>query len=144
MGEQNGEFIFDDIELAEFPVTIQGTKYTLREADGDAGRQYRNAVLSSTRLTGGKVSGLRNLDDANQLILFLCIFDEHGKTVPSNTIKRWPNRIVVPMIEKVKEMSNLDEDEGPSIADLEKQLAEAKEREELAKNDLSPTEDGSG
>lgn len=148
-------FDFDSLELIEFPFTVGGVKYVLREADEEAATEFRNARLKGATLKDGEAVGLPDdIAGVQSLLLSRCTFrcDEEGKPFSSpvsrDGIKKWPSRIVKPLFEKVKEISELNEDEG-TLKDLLKQRKELDERiaemqeEDAAKNEQSDTTTGS-
>ena len=135
---------FDESPI-EVPVSIQGKKYVLREASGDAARKYHNAVLSSTQLgPEGKPSRIKGMADVEPLLVSNCLFsvDDEGQQVPVllQTILDWPARVQKGLFERIKDISDLVE-EG-EVEELEKALEKAKQRVAAAKNDSSSTRDG--
>jgi hypothetical protein len=122
------EMKFDSLTPIEVAVEIEGKAYTLREASGDAACKYRNAQLERVEMgPEGKPSRFHGLADLEPLLVSLCLFnDENGKQVNINTIRSWPSRILKPLFDKAKEISELGEEEE-TIEDLQKKLAEAME-----------------
>jgi hypothetical protein len=119
---------FDDLSLIEVPVSIEGKKYTLREASGGAAIQYRNAMLASTKLgPGGTVTSVSGMANIEPLLVSLCLFDEKGKRVSEATIKNWPSRVLKTLFDRAKEISELDED-GGDLESLNKQKDEIEEK----------------
>lgn len=99
-----------DISLIEIPYTIGGVQYVLREASGEAACSYRNAVFRATELgPDGKPSKIGNMADVEPLLVSLCLFNDQGRRLNSNELKKWPNRIVKTLFQKVKEISELEE-----------------------------------
>ena len=145
---------FDSLELIEVPVTIGDVKYVLREADEGAAKVYHNARLYGAKLDDGKVSGLpEDLAGVPSLVLSRCLFrlNEEGKPFPNPvplrefvgyrernvTHKGWPARIVKPLFKRLKEISELDDDE--TLESLQEQQDEinkkiAKLKENAVKN----------
>ena len=102
--------IFNDLTPIEIPVSIEGVEYTLREASGDAACKYRNAMMACMQLADGKPVSLRGLADVEPLLVSLCLFvTETNKLVPLHVIKTWPSRVITPLFEKAKEISELGE-----------------------------------
>lgn len=149
----SNELNFDNLSLIEVPVSLEGKKYVLREADEDTATAYRNATIAGAKMEDGQVTGMpSNLGGVQSLLVSRCLFplDKDGAPLPNSvarkTVMGWPSRVVKPLFEKAKEISELDEDE--SLEDMVKQQAKlakkiAKMREESAKNALSATTDGS-
>lgn len=144
--------VFDDLALTEIPVTIGEKSYTLREASGDAGCRYRNALLACTQLgPEGKPSQIRGMADVEPLLISFCLFDEKGKPVKGTTIRSWPNRMIKKLFDRAKEISDLDEDEDLDSLikerdKLDERIAELRqdENEDELKNSPSGMTDGSG
>jgi len=129
---------FDDISLAEVQVNIGSKPYVLREAMEETACRYRNAILEGTEYgTDGKLSKARKLADVEPMLVALCLFtkDDNGvlHSVPEKTIRGWPSKVVKRLFQKIKEISELDEQE--TVAALEKRLEEMKAKEESSKND---------
>jgi hypothetical protein len=122
------DLIFDTIDLQEVPVQIAGKSYTLREANGEAARRYRNALLRSAKLgPDGKPVSLDGMADAEMIL------------------GSWPANVIKKLFNKAYAMSDLKEGEEDTIEGLkkrkerlEKELAETKVK--LAK--LQPEESG--
>ena len=111
------ELVFDNLELVELPVIVGDKSYTLREANGGAACQYRNALIECTKLgPGGVPTQLKGIASVEPLLVSLCLFDEKGKRVPTSTIEKWPARVQKALFEKAKEISELGEDEEGETA----------------------------
>lgn len=118
-----------DLTPRKVSVVIDGKAYSLQEASGDAACRYRNALLDCTQLgPEGKPTKIKGMADVEPFLLSLCLYDENGKLVPANKIRQWPSRIQKAIFEKLKEISELDEEEG---------------QEDSLKNVPSDTTDGS-
>lgn len=133
--------IFGDLTPIEVTVQIGSIRYTLREATSEAAARYRNHVMASTTFgSDGKPTGVRGLGDLQPLLVHLCLFIEGTDNhVPLDMVKGWPERIVKPIFERAKEISELSEEEE-SIEALEKKLAKAREKAEILKNGPASTE----
>lgn len=148
------ELNFADITPIELPVTIGEKKYVLREADEETAAIFSNARLKGVQLDDGKVTGLpEDLAGVQSLLVSRCLFPYNvdGKAantpVPRDVVKSWPSRIVKPLFEKAKEISELDEGEE-TLEGLLKQQEDTKKKidkmkEESAKNVLGVTMGGS-
>ena len=155
-------FDFFDLSVREVPVGILGKRYLLREASEGAAARYRNAMLKATKLgPDGKPISLDGMADAAPLLVSLCLFEvyEHqgvskDRPVLLSTVVSWPSRVVKPLFEKAKEISELDEDETEEtlkakvdlyqhrLEQLEKEREERgaeKDKEPTVKNGLSAT-----
>jgi hypothetical protein len=124
--------VFDSLEPQEVPVTIAGKQYVLREASEDVACKFRNAAMRAARMTEGKVVGVDGLADAEPVLVGGCLFEkvesEHkGETkvgwaaVGVAAVRTWPARIVKPLFERAKAMSDLAEGgETPAAGDAAK------------------------
>lgn len=146
------ELNFDSLALIEVPVSIAGKKYVLREASEATAAAYRNASIAGAKVEDGKLTEMpSNLAGVQSLLVARCLFplDDEDKARPTSvsqvTVNNWPARIVKPLFEKTKEISELDEDE--SIEELVKQRVKLDERiaklqKDSAKNEQEATKDG--
>lgn len=139
----------------EVPVkNLFGKNYVLREASGDVACRFQNKRAKCMRFgTDGKTASIDNIADVDPELLSMCLFGENDKTpnlydkpVSLPTIRAWPSRIVKKLVEKAKEISEL-EDTEETVVELEKKLEAAREKaktqEETSKNVSAPTTDGS-
>jgi hypothetical protein len=127
-------FDFDNLEPICISVRYKGVEYILKEASEGSACKYRNATLNAYRTDEqGKVIGYAGLADAEPLLVSECLFTTDDKRVPLETIRTWPARIVSPLFEKAKEISNLDE--RGSDEDIQKRITRLQSLlEERAKN----------
>ncbi len=144
------ELNFDDLTLIELPVSVKGVKYVLREASGDAAVRYRNKLLDGTTLgPEGNVVKVIGMANVEPFLVSLCLFDEKGRPVKCELIRSWPARIQKALFEKVKEISELDEEQDLDTlikqqAEIDKKIRDlADKRDSAAKNALDAMEDGS-
>ena len=142
------EMIFESLEPVTFPFKIKDAKtnsfiqYYLREATEDAAVKYRNAAMRAARFTDGKLSSVEGVADVEPLLVSLCLYQITPKgdvPVQLATIRGWPARIVKPLFEKAKQLSNLDEGEDEAgiqkqIEDLSERLAKMREDKNKEKN----------
>lgn len=131
-------FDFDDLAPIEIPVRIAGVAYILREASEAAACKWRNHQLKATRMADGKVTGMDGMADAEPLLVSLCLCQtnpdgtlkldpqRNPANVPLALVLSWPARIVKPLFEKAKEISDLTEKETADA--LEKRLLETREK----------------
>lgn len=111
--EVRDEFDFNDITPASRVVKIGGKSYTLHEASTDAACRYRNKHFSGAKYGDGKLERMEGIADADPLLLSCCLTDETNKMVTLEVIKKWPERIVKPMVAWIKENSEIDSGEDP-------------------------------
>ncbi len=114
----SNDFNFDDLSVTEVPVSYGGIKYILREASEDVAAAYRNASIAGAKLEDGKLVEMPgNIAGVQALLVSRCLFPITGegevstKPVPQKVVGGWPSRVVKPLFEKVKEISELDEEE---------------------------------
>ncbi len=142
--------VFTDLSPIEIPATIGDKSYVLREATGNVACRYRNALLACTQLgPEGKPSKITGMADVEPLLVSLCMFEDGTKPVPQATVRAWPNRIVKSLFDRVKEISDLDEDDSleglkKERQTLDERIAKLEAAEDKAKNSPSNTTDGSG
>ena len=137
---------FSDLSPISEPVTLGDKQYTLREANGEAARQFNNARLERIKLgSDGKPQGVKGMADIESLLVSLCLFDSNDKPVPESTVKSWPYRIQKVLYARAKEISRLDETESKEaiISQIEALQAQLKALEEASPNAGVPTTDGS-
>lgn len=105
----------------ERPVTIDGKSYILREASEEEARKFRSAAAKTARLNDGELVGVEGVGDMQSYLVSLCLFSEDKVTpVPIAVIRQWPTRIVRPMFDWIKEVSQLEE--KPSREKMQKDL----------------------
>ena len=149
---------FNDLTPIEIDVHIKGRKYILCEADAEAAARYRNHAMSCTTFNAdGKPSGVKGLGDLQALLVSLCLYQEVTKDgvttrerVSLQFASKLQERIIKPIFERAKAISELGEDTDESIPALEKQLVElqkkldeARKKDEALKNEPSSTETAS-
>lgn len=147
---------FDDLTPIEVPVQIRGEKYVLCEATGEAAARFRNHAMACTTFgPDGKPTGVKGLGDLQILLVSLCLYKVVAKgsvttleRVSTAFVQNLSERIVKPLFERAKAISELGEDADESVAAIEKQIAElqvkleeARKKEEALKNEQSSTED---
>lgn len=152
---------FEDLTPIQIPVKYQGNTYLLCEANGEAGTRYRNAVFSALRATdGGETYGLKGFASVQPLLVHLCLYeaevvpgtspeeyrlcrDENKNPirVSQDIVEAFPNRMLVQLFERAKEISELGE-LGDSLDELKKRRAKIDEKivrlqreEQSAKNE---------
>lgn len=144
------DLIFDDISLAEKPVSIAGQSYILRAANGDVAAQYKNKASSLYRVNQDtKETFVTGAGDLEPFLVSLCLFKVTGENsyekVHINHVKKFPGHVITKLFNAAKKLGGLEED--VSIEALKKQRAEldkqieALEKDAL-KNEQSPTTDG--
>jgi hypothetical protein len=114
---------FSDLTIQEEQVTAPDKKvYTLREANGKAATDHRNAIMASTQFgPDGKVTGVKNLASVEAVFVAACLWDEKNRNPTVVTVSSWPARVQKALYEKAKELSDMGE-ESPIVKQLEKAL----------------------
>jgi hypothetical protein len=136
---------FSSLEPRKVEFAYGSKQYELREADGEAVRVWRNAIMQGAKFdpgTGQPVA-IGSMADGEVALLSHCVYCG-GKLVPAVELKRWPGRILKALYDRCQEISELEERPPPDaikerIDKLQKLLAES----EQAKNGTSSTPDGS-
>lgn len=163
----SNEFDFGSLEVIEIPVVGPDKKpYILREASGDAVAKFNNARGRCVQFRDGGMSAVAGQGDLEALLVSLCLFhvvkeaDEEidmnhpelwkadlKKALTAMTIRSWPERVVKPLFDKAKEISEIDEPEDLAALKeqrdkLDKQIKDLEESE--AKNEQDDTPIGCG
>lgn len=148
------EMLFNDIEIISVPIQIKGIKYKLVEASAEVAAKYRNKAMSGTTFSDGRPTGVSGLGDLQILLVSLCLYqvtvkgvEEALSPVSEEFVKKLPDRILKPIFERAKLISELNEGGDETIADLEKQISDLtkkleqlKSKDATLKNELTPTE----
>ena len=118
-------FDFNEFEELSKPVRYKGAEYVLWEANAQGAAAYNNGRARRIFLKDGKASGVGDIGDLEVLLVSRCLVykggKNDGKLVPLNELNGWPERIIKPMHDWVKEVSDLDEDDTVARA-LQKAL----------------------
>lgn len=117
-------FDFSDLNIQEVSVVGPDKKpYTLREANGKAATDHRNAIMASTVFgPDGKVTGIRSLASVEASFVAACLWDAQERNPTTALIQTWPARVQKQLYEKAKDLSDMNE--GSTVAeDLEKVLS---------------------
>lgn len=116
--QESNFFEFDLTETITIPVRIKDKdgvvrEYELREATGDIACRWRNAIFARTELgPNGKPKSLGNIADTEPILVSLCLFDtKTNNNVSVQTVRSWPSKIQKSLFEKIKEISDLEDDE---------------------------------
>jgi hypothetical protein len=125
-----------DLPAVEVKVRRGGKTYVLREADGEAARQYRNAAIRAARMTDGEVTGIDGAADVEPLLVSLCLYyandagtitlapnglPDKRTLVPLGVIKSWTAAQQKSLFDRAVEISGL-RDEQETVESLEKQI----------------------
>lgn len=114
-------------------VKVGEDEYELREASVGAAQAYRDAQLSGITLgANSKPVKIEGMASSESLLVASCIYkisrDPETKeitgrqVVAEKTLKQWPTRIVKPMFEWIKEVSNLNESNNEIVDEIKKIL----------------------
>lgn len=130
---------FDDLKPVEIPVKYRGARYLLLEGTEDAVRQYQNLIFKSTKLVDGKPSTVEGFADIESFLLSLCLVSvtvdpktsmESRKPVSLADIRKWPHKVIKPLVKRLKQISDLSRD-NDDVDSLKKRIAEDQERLDL-------------
>lgn len=141
---------FSDLTEVAIPVTLpDGTKCLLVEANGEITRQYRNLTINNAIFgVEGKISKLQNVADAESLLVGGCLYklDANGNRPPKPVgqafVLTLGNRIVKPLFEKAKDISDLREEEE-TIEQLQAKIDKLQAKQEAEKKSQESMEVGS-
>lgn len=137
--------VYDDsLKPYEEEFSYKGKKYTLREADGGAAVDYRNAAIRSAKMVDGKVVGVDKFADSEVVLLQGCVFEGEGK-VSATFLRSLPNKLFKQLVETAKRVSDLFE-KARTVEEIDKQIADLQaEKEALVapKGEQNSTTDGS-
>lgn len=153
------EFNFD-LTPVEVQVTVNdgetSQKYALREATEAVAAEFRNARIKGARLDGRNVVGLpEDLAGVQSLLVGACLFRYKEDGTPGHiavgriVVAGWPARIVKPLFEEAKKISQLDEEEQTlqglleQRADVDERIGDLQQAEARAKNLSNGTTGGS-
>lgn len=125
------EFRWDSLDTIEIPVHIAGQDYVLVEASGAVARAWRGHSLKSFVMKEkGKGKSREStttmseeVAESDILLLSQCFFKitPNGRQrVPMKELEKWPHRIIKPLFEEIKEISELNEDEESEGGDNDK------------------------
>lgn len=132
---------FDSPAPKDVPFRYRNKSYSLREASHDKAREYRSALLASYRPGAGGLLPGENLPRTELVLLAGCVYDQDDKPVPVEEMKTWPNRVIRPLFERVREMSYLTDLDTSSVDALDKEISRLQKlRDQLSKE----PEDGQG
>ncbi len=150
----NDQYDFSSLAIIEIPVVgPDGKRYMLREASGDAVAKFNNARARCIQFKDGAMASVSGQGDLEVLLVSYCLFhtDETGAAklntpVDIKLIRSWPNRVVKPLYDAAREISEIDaEDDLPTLKkrreELDRQIKQVEGTS--AKNELSGTLDGS-
>lgn len=104
-----------DLDLVEksFRFKIGGQPYIIVEANGETATLYQSKILSGVTMTEGKIEGMSGVALGQLYLVSQCLKKLDADGVPCavsiETVKAWPNRIVKPIYEKIRELSDLVE-----------------------------------
>ena len=122
------DLVFEDFTLIQVPVTIGNNKYWLKECEGNDAIRYKGAMSAAIRIVDGKAAGMTEQSSyADMDLLGACLFrQKDGKPVPVAVFGKWPYKILKPLIEAAKTLSNLDTKETKEQLLKQKQKIEDK------------------
>ena len=127
------QMVFDSVEPREIAVRIGQKEYVLREANGEAARKFRNAVIKAARFgPDGRAERLEGAADAELVLINACLVDASGRQTPISVLSGWKNSVLKALFNKAKEISDLGESDDSERGLLESQKRRSKELEEVS------------
>jgi hypothetical protein len=127
-------------------VTIKGQKLLLCEADGEAVRMYKNLSMRAAKYgADGKVESIEGLADVETQLVGDCLFTMTTQGEPDKKVglvfaKKLNNRILKPLFEFVKKVSEIEDDQE-TVEFLEKRIQSDTEKIKKLKKD-NPLKNG--
>jgi hypothetical protein len=143
MSDEPAVFHFENDTLAEFHFTLGKDRkpHVLVEAEAETVFKYRNEVARVATLEDGKLSKVGNVADADGYLLSMCLYavnaDGSRKQVPITTLRKWPNKLVKQLLERLEEMSDLGG--SKTIVQVEKEIAKLTKKLARLKSDEEGT-----
>lgn len=129
-----------DFTLAPQEVSVNlgdGKAYILKEASEADAAEWRNACQRAARMQDGKVVGVDGLGGVQALLVSRCLWERTGAVgpdgrpqdvrVPPERVRSWPARVVRPLYDRARLLSDLDE-RPETEAELVKAIAEMQEK----------------
>ena len=154
--------IFDEETSEEVSVLVhyKGEDYLLTAASGTSASKYKNKQISGVTLKDGKPQKMQGVADADLLLLSCCLYEtiaggevsdenpkglQAGRLVGITIIGSWPNRVVEPLVTRLKRISDLDEADVNALIKQRDELSKRIEKlqEGNPKNVQEETTDGS-
>lgn len=136
--------VFEDLEPIEIPVKVGNKDMVLREVDEDGYTKYRNKIIAATRFgKDGKPTSVDGVANADPVLLSCCLFEKYQvgtetklRPIPLVEILKWKSKIVRPLVEKAKEISDIKEtaEEEETVESLETKIADLQERLNTLRN----------
>ena len=137
------EITFETLLPKEVRVTLGTDKFTLREASGSAGLQFRAARQKCfKRNDKGEVSEVTGLEQTEALLVSLCLFDAEDKPVPEAVVTKWPYKVQRALYVKATKISYLVEED--TLEELIKERDELNKRIEELQKDNNPLKNSPG
>ena len=132
----------DDPKPRQFNVRYGGKAYVAVEASEGAAVAYNNAMMRAMKMSGqGNITGVDGMAEVEPILVGHCLYeatpagtlplDQTGDPlasalVPPQAIRRWPSRVVKPIFDRIKAISDLGGEETEEA--LEKQVRDAQDR----------------
>jgi hypothetical protein len=131
LSETNGDgrYSYDDLAPREFPFTLRGKEYTLREPSEASVLAYRGTQIRDAKMVGGQMHGdASKMNEAAVTLVQLSVFDGKGNRVSVQDVRDWPHRVTKDLFTRAEKMAGLDRTDAQTlrlqIAALQKTLAE--------------------
>ena len=115
MTQSNGDIFapmdFSDAAKKSVDVTIGEHQYELRQATVTAATNYRNAISNSFEMKDGQPIRVRNVANAQPILLLGCLFQKaNGKPCSREFIYSLRDDIHVKLVRRAKEISSIQDE----------------------------------
>jgi hypothetical protein len=144
------EMDFSNLKVRRIKVKGPDKKnYILQEAKGPDVAAFNDARSRCVRFQEGTMSAVDGQGRLEMLLVAMCLFpiDDEGnmaeRSLVASDLQSWPNRVILPLFLKAKEISEIDQDD--SLASLIKRrdmLTKQIEAQDPAKNAQGNSQDG--
>src|SRR5690554_6057155 len=112
----------ESLEDIEIPFTYKGEKFLIKEATADDARVYKNFLMSRTSVgPDGTPVGFKDIADIEILLVGRCLYRPDSKEpIGKDVVAKWSNRVIRPIYETIKKISELSADEEDEKKDKAK------------------------
>lgn len=150
MSNLSEPMVFEVNDPIEVPVKIGNKDYLLKQVNAGGVVIYKNQAAAGMILdSSGNLKGLK-VGELDPLAVHLSLYYNdlsfgklNGSRVPLSEVNAFDPKIVAKLAERARLISNMEEESGDTIEILEKKLQQAREKEELLKNESGPSTDQS-
>lgn len=148
---ESGGFDFDDLTPQFKPVKYLKKQFVVKEARGRAVVAYRNSAMRAAKMKDQEIVGIDGLADSEIVLVAACLFEVRPDilindkpkelTVSETFVRDMPYRVVKPLYDWIKAVSEIDEGEDEASL-LKQKAAVEKKLAKLHQGDSDPGKDG--